>query len=118
MWMAAAARRHPQLRLITMSPGNTRGTGVSRDFPLPLRLLLTYVLLPVVAPLFGLVHTVDRGAKRLIAGLHDETLKSGAFYGSKANTLTGPVIDQSEISPDLANTTYQDNASEAVHRFV
>ena len=118
MWMAAAARRHPQLRLITMSPGNTRGTGVSRDFPLPLRLLLTYVLLPVVAPLFGMVHTVDRGAKRLIAGLHDETLKSGAFYGSAANTLTGPVSDQREIFPDLANTTYQDNASEAVHRFI
>jgi len=118
LWMAATARRHPTLRLITMSPGNTRGTDVARDFPLPLRLLMTYVLLPVVAPRFGMVHTVDHGAKRLIAGLHDETLTSGSFYGSKANTLTGPVIDQSEIFPDLANKTYQDNANEAVHRFV
>lgn len=118
LWMAAAARRHPTLRLITMSPGNTRGTDVARDFPLPLRLLMTYVLLPVVAPLFGMVHTVDHGAKRLIKGLNDETLKNGSFYGSKANTLTGPVIDQSEIFPDLANTTYQDNVNDAVHRFV
>jgi len=118
LWMAAAARRHPHLRLITMSPGNTRGTDVARDFPLPLRLLMTYVLLPVVAPLFGMVHDVDHGAKRLIEGLNDETLTSGSFYGSKAHTLTGPVIDQSEIFPDLANKTYQDNARDAAHRFV
>ncbi len=118
MWMASAARRHPHLRLITMSPGNTRGTDVARDFPLPLRLLMTYVLLPVVAPLFGMVHDVDHGAKRLIEGLNDENLTSGSFYGSTAHTLTGPVIDQSEIFPDLANKTYQDNASDAVHRFV
>jgi len=118
LWMAATARRHPTLRLVTMSPGNTRGTDVARDFPLPLRLLMTYVLLPVVAPLFGMVHDVDHGAKRLIEGLNDETLTSGSFYGSKANTLTGPVIDQSAIFPDLANKTYQDNANEAVHRFI
>jgi len=118
LWMAAAARRYPTLRLITMSPGNTRGTGVLRDLPLPLHLAMTYVLMPVVAPLFGMVHDVDHGAKRLIEGLNDETLTSGSFYGSKAHTLTGPVIDQSEIFPDLANTTYQDNASDAVHRFV
>jgi len=118
LWMASTARRNPTLRLITMSPGNTRGTDVARDFPLPLRLMMTYVLMPVVAPLFGLVHNVDHGAKRLIDGLNDETLTSGSFYGSKAHTLTGPVIDQSEIFPDLANTTSQDNASEAVHRFI
>ncbi len=118
LWMASAARRNPHLRLVTMSPGNTRGTDVARDVPLPLRLIMTYVLLPVVAPLFGMVHDVDHGAKRLIEGLTDETLTSGSFYGSKARTLTGPVIDQSEIFPDLANKTYQDNASDAVHRFV
>jgi len=118
LWMAAAARRHPTLRLITMSPGNTRGTDLARDFPLPLRFMMTYILMPVVAPLFGMVHDVDHGARRLIEGLTDETLTSGSFYGSKAHTLTGPVIDQSEIFPDLANTTYQDHANEAVHRFI
>jgi len=118
MWMASTARRNSTLRLITMSPGNTRGTGVSRDLPLPLRLAMTYILMPVVAPLFGLVHNVDYGAKRLVDGLTDDTLRSGSFYGSKANALTGPVIDQSEIFPDLANKPYQDNANEAVHRFI
>jgi len=68
-------------------------------------------------PAFGLVHGVDKGAKRLIDGLNDDTLRSGVFYASDADALTGPVIDQSVIVPDLANPTYQDNARDAVHRF-
>jgi len=117
MWMAAAARRNPGLKLVTVSPGNTGGTEVARDMPLPLRLLLKSVLMPIVLPAFGLVHGVDKGAKRLIDGLNDDALKSGVFYASKASALTGPVVDQSGIVPELANPTYQDNASEAVHRF-
>ena len=50
--------------------------------------------------------------------LEDESFESGVFYASKANTLSGPVIDQSTIFPDLKNETYQDNAYKAVHRFV
>lgn len=117
MWMAATARRNPGLKLVTVSPGNTGGTQVTRDMPLPLRLLLKSVLMPIVLPAFGLAHGVDKGARRLIDGLNDDALKSGVFYASKARALTGPVIDQSGIVPDLANRAYQDNASEAVHRF-
>ena len=117
LWMAATARRNPSLRLITVSPGNTSGTQGARDLALPLRLLLKFVLMPVVLPAFGLVQGVDKGAKRLVDGLNDDALKSGVFYASKASALTGPVIDQSEIVPDLANHAYQDHASEAVHRF-
>ena len=117
MWMAATARRNPGLKLVTVSPGNTGGTQVSRDMKLPIRLLLKSVLMPIVLPAFGLVHGVDKGAKRLIDGLNDPALKSGVFYASKADALTGPVVDQSEIAPGLASHAYQDNASEAVHRF-
>lgn len=117
MWMAATARRNPNLKLLTVSPGNTGGTQVARDMPLPVRMLLKSVLMPIVLPAFGLVQGVDKGAKRLIDGLNDPTLKSGLFYASKASALTGPVIDQSGIVPDLSNPAYQDNASEAVHRF-
>ncbi len=117
MWMAAMARRNPELKLLTVSPGNTGGTQVARDFPLPVRLLMKFVLMPVVLPAFGLVQGVDKGAKRLVDGLNDPALKSGVFYASQANALTGPVIDQSEIVPDLANPAYQDHAAEAVHRF-
>ena len=34
LWMAALARRHPQLRLITISPGNTSGTAAVEKVPL------------------------------------------------------------------------------------
>ena len=117
MWMAAMARQHPELKLLTVSPGNTGGTQVARDFPLLVRLLLKAVLMPIVLPAFGLVQGVDKGARRLIDGLNDPALKSGAFYASKASALTGSVIDQSEIIPDLANPAYQDHAAEAVRRF-
>jgi NAD(P)-dependent dehydrogenase (short-subunit alcohol dehydrogenase family) len=118
MWMAALARRTPYLKLITMSPGNTRGTEVSRDFALPMRLLLTTVLMPLVLPRLGLVHNVSDGAKRLVNALSDNALRSGVFYASEANTLTGPIVDQSGIFRDLSNQAYQDNAYEAVHRFL
>jgi len=117
MWMSATARRNPGLKFVTVSPGNTGGTDVTRDMPLPIRLLLKSVLMPIVLPAFGLVHGVDKGAKRLIDGLNDDALKSGVFYASNASALTGPLIDQSEIIPYFANQSHQDNASEAVHRF-
>ncbi len=118
LWMASLARRHPDLRLITMSPGNTAGTGVARDFPLPLRVLLKSVLMPVVLPLLGLVHPVEKGAARLVLALNDPDLRSGTFYASRADALTGPVVDQGTIMPELMKPSFQDNANAAVHRFI
>ncbi len=118
LWMAALARRHPALRLLTMSPGNTSGTEVARDFALPVRILMKRILMPIVMPLLGVVQGVDQGAKRHVDALNDAALKSGVFYGSKANALTGPVVDQSTVMPELANPAYQDNADQAVHRFL
>ena len=117
MWMASTARRNSNLRLLTVSPGNTRGTDGLRDLPAPLRIFARYVAMPVIMPLFGLVHDVEDGARRLVEALTDPSLKSGHFYASQGTKLTGRVIDQSEIFSDLANEAYQDNASEAVHRF-
>ncbi len=118
LWMASMARRHPKLRLITMSPGNTSGTDIARDFPLPVRALMKYVLMPIVMPLFGIVQSLEKGARRHVDALDDVALKSGVFYASKVDALTGPVVDQSTFMPELANATYQDHTSEAVHRFI
>ncbi len=118
LWMASMARRHPELRFITMSPGNTAGTDVARDLPAPARLLMRFVLLPVVMPLFGLVQPVEKGAARLVQALDEPSLRTGTFYASGADALTGPVVDQSTIFPALAQLSYQDNANTAVHRFI
>jgi NAD(P)-dependent dehydrogenase (short-subunit alcohol dehydrogenase family) len=113
LWMASMARQHPKQRFITMSPGNTSGTGTLRDQPLPLRLAARYVM-----PALGLSHNTETGAGRLVDGITDSALRSGAFYASAASVVTGPVVDQADIFPDVANPTFQDNANQAIHRFI
>jgi NAD(P)-dependent dehydrogenase (short-subunit alcohol dehydrogenase family) len=113
LWMASMARQYPKQRFITMSPGNTSGTGTLRDQPLPLRLAARYVM-----PAVGLSHNVKTGAGRLVDGITDTTLRSGVFYASAAGTVTGPVVDQADIFPDLRNAAFQDNAHQATRRFI
>ena len=33
-------------------------------------------------------------------------------------SLTGPLVDQADLLPDLANPSFQDHANEAIHRFI
>ena len=91
LWMAYLARQHPDLRFVTVSPGNTTGTQAPSDLPLPMRVAAKYVM-----PALGLAHKLDVGAKRLVDGVTDPTLFSGAFYASAANTLTGPLVNQAD----------------------
>ena len=118
MWMSSVARKNPELRIITVSPGNTKGTDASNHLPLPLKLLVQHVLFPVVMPLFGIVHDLETGAGRIVNSLGNTSLKSGRFYASAAGKLTGPLVDQSTIRPEMNNETYQENANRAVHRFI
>ncbi len=118
LWMSSEARNNTNIRFITMSPGFTSGTSVMNDLPPLKKLMFKYIMLPFVAPLKGLVHKLEKGAKRFVDGISDDTLISGVFYASKAKKLTGPVVDQSTIFSDLGNVTYQDNAHEAIHRFI
>jgi len=118
LWMSSEARKNPNIRFITMSPGFTSGTSVMNDLPPAKRFMFKYIMLPIVAPLKGMVHKLEKGAKRFVDGINNESLTSGVFYASRAKSLVGPVVDQSSIFPDLSNTTYQDNANEAIHRYI
>jgi hypothetical protein len=40
------------------------------------------------------------------------------FYASAANTITTPVVDQAGIFPERANSSFQDHAGGAIHRFM
>ena len=117
-WMSSEARKNPSIRFITMSPGFTKGTAVMNDLPPAKKFMFKYIMIPIVAPLKGMVHNVSKGAKRYVDGISDESFASGTFYASKAKSLVGPVIDQSTIFPDLSIATYQDNANEAIHRYI
>ncbi|MFJ4651670.1 SDR family NAD(P)-dependent oxidoreductase [Nocardia sp. NPDC088792] len=112
LWMGYLARQHPERRFITVSPGATTGTQASNDIALPLRMASKYVL-----PALGISHKLEAGAKRLVDGVTDPTLSSGVFYASAANKLKGPLVDQADVFPDLANPSFQDHANEAIHRF-
>jgi NAD(P)-dependent dehydrogenase (short-subunit alcohol dehydrogenase family) len=114
LWMAYLARQHPDRRFVSVSPGNTTGTQAPNDLALPLRMAAKYVM-PRIP---GLAHKLDVGAKRLVDGVTDPTLSSGVFYASAANKMKGPAVNQTEIFPDLANASFQDNANEAIHRFI
>jgi NAD(P)-dependent dehydrogenase (short-subunit alcohol dehydrogenase family) len=118
LWMANVARKYPGIRLLSVSPGGTQGTEAANSFPAGMRFFYNRIYMPVLAPAFGLAHSLQTGAKRIVDGLVDQALRSGHFYGSKANTLTGPLVDQSEIFADLGDITVQSNAAEAVHRFI
>jgi NAD(P)-dependent dehydrogenase (short-subunit alcohol dehydrogenase family) len=113
LWMGYLARQYPDRRFITVSPGNTTGTQAPSDLPLPMRVAAKYVM-----PALGLAHKLDVGAKRLVDGVTDPALSSGAFYASAANKLNGPMVNQADFLPDLANPSFQDNANEAIHRFI
>ena len=102
LWMSAQARRHPALRLLTVSPGGTSGTEAASSMS-----TLGKVRYEKIA----------MGAARYRTALTDPEYRSGLFYASRAGKLTGPMIDQSSIFPDLADTAFQDNADEAVGRF-
>ena len=113
LWMAYLARQHPDHRFVTVSPGGTTGTQAANDMKLPLRIAAKYVM-----PALGITHKLDVGAKRLVDGVTDTTLSSGVFYASPANKVNGPLVNQAEISPDLANPSFQDHANEAIHRWI
>ena len=113
------ARKYPDLKFVVMSPGNTKGTGAPDSLPPAMRFMLRYIMMPIVFPLMGnMVHALEVGAKRLVDGVADERYQSGVFYASKQGKLAGDVVDQSTFYTDLKNTSFQDNADEAIHRFI
>lgn len=117
LWMSAWARRHPALKFLTISPGNTSGTEIAKHYPLPLRLFLGYVFTPWIAPMLGAVHDVQHGAARIVEALSDDTLRSGGFYASGPERVIGPLVEQGPLYSELADLHIQDNAAAAVEHF-
>ncbi len=119
MWTLSMARKYPKLKFVVVSPGNTTGTLAPDSLPPPMRFMLKFVMMPIVFPLMGgMVHSLDVGAKRFVDAISDERYKSGVFYASKEGKLSGEMVDQSTFLTDLRNTSFQDNAYEAIHRFI
>jgi NAD(P)-dependent dehydrogenase (short-subunit alcohol dehydrogenase family) len=118
LWMAALARSHPELRLLTVSPGNTAGTEAARDMPAPVRVFITKFFYPVLAPRLHLAHKLEKGAAQLVDGVSNPKLRSGVFYASPKGKVVGPLTDQGAATPAFRDPKIQDNAVQAIHRFI
>ena len=118
LWMSSLAREYPNIKFVSMSPGATSGTAVTENIPLFNKIMFKYIMMPIVMPLRGMIHGLDKGAERYVLALNDDSYTSGGFYASKDNKVTGPVVDQATIFPDLGNAQYQDNAAKAIRTFI
>lgn len=116
MSLLATARKNPQVRIISMSPGGTNGTNAAEDLTGIMKFLMK-TMSKTLMPIMGVMHSLETGAKRYVDGITDERFKTGTFYASSRNKPTGDVGDQSVLFPELKNESYQDNAYEAIHRF-
>ncbi|MBW3695280.1 SDR family NAD(P)-dependent oxidoreductase [Vibrio sp. T187] len=115
LWMSSIARQYPEIRFVTMSPGGTKGTQALESLPTVKKWMFQGML--QMMSWFGKVHKVEVGAKRFVNALLDDSYKSGVFYGSKSG-ISGPLIEQSTLFPALDNAEFQDNANQAIHRFI
>ncbi|EIC30336.1 SDR family NAD(P)-dependent oxidoreductase [Methylomicrobium album] len=118
LWASANARKYPQIKFISVSPGNTSGTAGYDNLPLLTKFLFKYIFAPIVMPLIGMIHSLQKGAARYVEVLGNQDLASGDFYASKDGKVTGAMVEQGQIFPDLKNIVFQDNAYEALHSFI
>lgn len=116
LWMGAMARQHPHIRFVSMSPGGTAGTAGFDNLPFIKRLIFKHIG-GTLMPLFGMMHSVETGAKRYVEGILNPKFESGHFYASRKGSPTGPVVDQDTIDSFLSDRTAQDNALRAVQQF-
>ncbi|BFM18525.1 hypothetical protein R50073_47080 [Maricurvus nonylphenolicus] len=115
LWMSAMARQHSAIRFITMSPGATTGTEGFNTLS-PVRQYLMKGMMQVMLWL-GKVHRVEVGAQRYVDGLFNSAYQNGGFYASKQG-LTGAVGEQGVLFKDINNESFQDNAYQAIQRFI
>ncbi len=116
MSLLATARKHPNVRILSMSPGGTNGTNAAEDLTGIMKFMMK-TMSKTLMPLMGVMHSVETGAKRYVDGITNPDFKTGTFYASANNKPTGKVGDQSVLFPELNNETYQENAYEAIHRY-
>ena len=101
---------------MTICPGGTTGTNGMDDLPFLKKLFFKYVG-GTLMPIFGMMHSVEKGARRYVDGLFNPEFVTGRFYASRAGSPTGQVVDQVTIDAFLGDASAQDNANRAVHQF-
>ncbi len=117
LWMSSLARKHPNIRFVSVSPGATQGTSITNSISGFAKFMFKYIMMPIVMPLRGMAHKVDKGAKRYVDAVNSTRYETGRFYASAESKVIGDLVDQAPIYKPLTNETYQDNAAAALSHF-
>ena len=124
-YMAAWARAHPDLFVLTVSPGGTKGTAFAADESIPFVLQKIFPIFMWVMGKLGKFHELPVGAKRYVdavtgEGEFEAFTTSGAFIASKSG-VTGPVSDQVETfetAKQYGDVAKQDAVFKAVNEYL
>jgi len=116
LWVAAMARQHPNLRIVTVSPGGTSGTNGASEMPGVMKFVMPVMMRTMTV--FGVMHSLETGTKRYIDVLNDPSYKSGQFYASSQGKMSGKIVEQSQYNASFINTTYQNNVNDAIHAYI
>ncbi|WED22922.1 SDR family NAD(P)-dependent oxidoreductase [Vibrio sp. JC009] len=117
LWTMSMARKHPDMRFITVDPGMAVGTSGADAFPWYQKWATNATMR--VMQFLGKAHSVEVGAKRYVdVLLNKDTFKSGIWWGSKKG-LTGELADQTEHWPEIIGSeSVQNNADTVIHNFL
>lgn len=117
LWTMSMARKHTDMRFITIDPGMAAGTSGADAFPWYQKWATNATMR--VMQFLGKAHSMEVGAKRYVdVLLNDDDFKSGIWWGSKKG-LTGELADQREHWPEIiGNESAQDNANTVIHNFL
>lgn len=117
LWTMSMARKHADMRFITIDPGMAAGTSGADAFPWYQKWATNATMR--VMQLLGKAHSMEVGAKRYVdVLLNDEDFKSGIWWGSKKG-LTGKLADQRAHWPEIIGSeSAQDNAATVIHNFL
>lgn len=117
LWTMSMARKHPEMRFITVDPGMAVGTSGADAFPWYQRWATNATMR--VMQLIGRAHSVEVGAQRYVnVLLNSDMFQSGIWWGSKKG-LTGELADQTAHWPEIiGNQSVQDNADAVIHKYL
>lgn len=87
----AFAHENPRLRFNALEPGFTPNTGLIREAPMPVRLVLNYIL-PLLAPFMKYWSTPKRAARVAASVLIDASGQTGIYYDDGGRPMLGSAL--------------------------
>lgn len=116
LYWAAWARRHPEVHVLTVSPGMTQGTSLGLHKSLSPLVRAVFPAIMAASGILGVAQPVEHGARKYIDALQDQGCftgaPSGAFFAAAGKRPSG--ISSMDQGPDFQDERIQEMVFEAV----